>query len=76
MVLLVGPHRFFVVQETFDGEIALSPSGLGGFGYDPVFFVPSEGKTVAEIPSTKKNELSHRGKALAKLRSLIADLDM
>jgi len=47
-----------------EGEIATEPRGNGGFGYDPVFFFPPLDKTFAEIPLEKKNELSHRGKAL------------
>ncbi|SFO07638.1 XTP/dITP diphosphohydrolase [Nitrosospira briensis] len=49
------------------GEIGLKPSGEGGFGYDPYFFIPSLGKTAAELPIEQKNRISHRGKALAQL---------
>lgn len=54
-------------QGTWEGRIARTPSGEGGFGYDPVFFVPSEGKTAAELAPEVKNRLSHRGQALAQL---------
>ncbi len=47
-----------------EGEILFAPQGEGGFGYDPVFFIPSEGKTMAEISSERKNEISHRARAL------------
>ncbi len=59
-------------EETFEGvlegTIATEPSGKGGFGYDPVFFVPSMGKTIASISSVEKNRISHRGIALMKAR--------
>ena len=48
----------------WEGEIALAPYGNGGFGYDPVFFIPGLGKTAAQLTSEEKNEISHRAKAL------------
>ena len=47
-----------------DGTIAFAPMGEGGFGYDPVFFVPSLKKTFAQLTAEEKNAISHRGKAL------------
>lgn len=49
------------------GEIALSASGQGGFGYDPVFYVPALAKTAAELTAAEKQQLSHRGQALRQL---------
>lgn len=46
------------------GTIAFAPMGTGGFGYDPLFFVPALSKTFAQIGSEEKNAISHRGKAL------------
>lgn len=46
------------------GTIAFAPQGEGGFGYDPVFFVPSLKKTFAQLTAEEKNAISHRGKAL------------
>ncbi len=63
MVLLLDPHRFLSVQETVEGVITSEPRGTGGFGYDPVFFLPDLGCTMAELDEEKKNSLSHRGKA-------------
>jgi len=51
-------------EAAWEGEIAQAPSGSGGFGYDPVFFLPPEGVTSAELEAEHKNEISHRGKAL------------
>ncbi|WP_148717279.1 RdgB/HAM1 family non-canonical purine NTP pyrophosphatase [Chitinolyticbacter meiyuanensis] len=53
------------------GEVLTAPQGDGGFGYDPLFWLPQFGKTVAEISADEKAQISHRGKAL---RVLIAKL--
>ncbi|MDJ0636370.1 MAG: RdgB/HAM1 family non-canonical purine NTP pyrophosphatase [Xenococcaceae cyanobacterium MO_188.B29] len=49
------------------GEIMLSPQGNGGFGYDPIFYVPSQQQTFAEMSPAVKNKISHRGRAFAEL---------
>ena len=49
------------------GEILKSPRGNGGFGYDPIFYVPSQQQTFAEMPSEMKSKVSHRGVAFAQL---------
>lgn len=63
--------------ETFDGEvrgeIAESPRGDDGFGYDPIFIIAEDGRTMAEVPRDQKNAISHRGLAAAKLRAALAD---
>jgi len=56
-----------VFHGCWQGEIARAVSGEGGFGYDPVFFVPALGKTAAELSKEEKRAVSHRGKALALL---------
>ncbi|RRZ97014.1 RdgB/HAM1 family non-canonical purine NTP pyrophosphatase [Erwinia sp. 198] len=56
-----------VFHGCWQGEIARTVSGEGGFGYDPVFFVPTLGKTAAELSKEEKRAVSHRGKALALL---------
>ncbi len=56
-----------ICQGTWEGVIASSPAGDSGFGYDPVFWVPSQGCTAAQLPAEVKNGLSHRGQALQKL---------
>jgi XTP/dITP diphosphohydrolase len=63
MVLLINPDRFFIVQETMEGELIASEKGSGGFGYDPILYIPEKGKTVAELSDDEKNRISHRGKA-------------
>ncbi len=56
---------------TIEGRIAYEPAGENGFGYDPIFYVPSLGKTTAELDPEEKNKLSHRGNALRLIRELI-----
>jgi len=73
MVLITAPYRVFSVQESFDGWIAESPFGGGGFGYDPVFVDALSGKTAAELTEAEKNRVSHRGKA-GKVMSTILEV--
>lgn len=58
---------FSTAEGSVDGEILLEPRGTGGFGYDPLFYIPALGKTMAEIDLVQKQSLSHRGKAFAAL---------
>ena len=53
-----------VCHGAWPGVITRQPAGSGGFGYDPIFFVPAEGKTAAELSREEKIAISHRGKAL------------
>ncbi len=54
-----------ICQAQWEGQILLEPIGKGGFGYDPVFYIPALGCTAAELSSQQKNSLSHRAKAIA-----------
>jgi len=56
-----------IADARWHGEILEKPRGSGGFGYDPLFFVPAEGKAAAELDVSVKNRISHRGLALAEL---------
>jgi XTP/dITP diphosphohydrolase len=56
------------------GIIAYQPRGENGFGYDPVFYLPELGKTMAELPLEQKNKISHRGKAAQKARQILNQL--
>lgn len=56
----------------WDGRILEQPVGTGGFGYDPVFWVPAEGCSAAELPAKNKNRISHRGRALAAMLEQMA----
>jgi len=74
MVLVLSPERFFIAQETLPGSITHAPRGTGGFGYDPLFYLPDYQKTVAELPETEKNKISHRGLAGIRLRAVLDSL--
>jgi XTP/dITP diphosphohydrolase len=65
--------RPLVAEGIWRGEIARAPRGQNGFGYDPLFFIPSLGKTAAELAPEHKNRISHRGIALQKLLGLLND---
>ena len=56
-----------VCHGRWPGVITRAPAGEGGFGYDPIFFIPSEGKTAAELTREEKIAISHRGQALKQL---------
>jgi len=72
---LANPERVLIeTQGTLEGLITQSPTGCNGFGYDPIFFVPSLGKTVAQLNPEEKNAISHRGNAIRKLKPLLAQL--
>jgi XTP/dITP diphosphohydrolase len=60
-----------VVQGVLDGLIAEAPAGTRGFGYDPVFFVPELGRTLAQLTTEEKNRISHRARAFEKVRELL-----
>lgn len=60
-----------IVDGSWHGEIIDLPRGEGGFGYDPYFYLPELGKTSAELTAEQKNQISHRGQALAKLVDIL-----
>jgi XTP/dITP diphosphohydrolase len=63
-----------IAEGRWHGEVIDGPRGAGGFGYDPHFFVPALGQTAAELVPARKNILSHRGKALARLIALLREV--
>lgn len=56
-----------IAEGSWEGLIAEQPRGTGGFGYDPLFYLPELGRTAAELTPAEKNTVSHRGQALRKL---------
>jgi XTP/dITP diphosphohydrolase len=68
LVLYLPDGRFEAFEGRWEGRIADAPAGEGGFGYDPLFFLPGEGMTVAQLSPEVKNRISHRAKAFAKLK--------
>lgn len=75
MALMLSDYRIYTVQETLEGRITHRKAGGGGFGYDPIFFLEEKGVTVAELQEEEKNALSHRGKAGAKMKTLLDSLE-
>jgi XTP/dITP diphosphohydrolase len=69
IVMLRAPDdpQPIITEGEWHGEIVRVPRGGGGFGYDPLFFDPASGLTGAELAPSRKNRLSHRGKAMRKL---------
>ena len=61
----------FEAEGTIEGEIVAEPRGTNGFGYDPIFFYPPFGRTLAELDHAEKSTVSHRGKAFAALRTYL-----
>jgi XTP/dITP diphosphohydrolase len=61
-----------IAEASWDGVILTAPQGQQGFGYDPVFYLPTQACTAAELAANEKNRLSHRGQALQRLRALLA----
>ena len=64
--------RVLHAEETMEGLIAEKPAGTGGFGYDPILYLPEFGMTSAEITMEEKNKISHRGKALEAIKRVLA----
>lgn len=60
-----------IAEGSWEGEILTAPRGQNGFGYDPLFFVPSMNCSAAELTSEEKSQLSHRGQALRRLQELM-----
>ena len=73
LVCVMEEDRFLAAQETVPGEIAESPRGDNGFGYDPLFFLPQRGKTMAELPDEEKDGISHRGRAARRIIAVLKE---
>jgi XTP/dITP diphosphohydrolase len=74
MAVVLPDGREFTAEGTVEGIITKAPAGSGGFGYDPVFFVESSGRTMAELTPDEKNSISHRASALKKAVEIIRSL--
>ena len=70
--LVLPDGREFSTVGVCEGRIDPAASGDGGFGYDPVFFVPEAGKTMAELTAAEKNRISHRARAAQAMRPILA----
>ena len=74
MALATPDGRVQTAEALWEGRILTTPRGANGFGYDPLFFIPTHNCTSAELSSDEKNLLSHRGQALRTILPLILDL--
>lgn len=76
LICIVNPAdgREWLCDGRLEGEIAFAPRGSGGFGYDPLLYLPDRGLTVAEMSSAEKNAISHRGHATACARDILDNL--
>lgn len=75
VVALAWPDgRTWTAEGAIEGRILTAPRGANGFGYDPIFFVPDRGASMAELPESVKNQISHRAVAAASARRILADL--
>jgi len=66
-----GGRIILTARDTVEGRILRAPRGHNGFGYDPLFLIDSLGKTTAELSPDRKHAVSHRGKALPRMRELM-----
>ena len=74
MALATTDGRVQTAEAIWEGRILTTPRGANGFGYDPLFYVPSQNATSAELSSDEKNRLSHRGQALRAILPFILGL--
>ncbi len=71
MAIVSNEGKEVVAEGSCTGRIGIKEVGKKGFGYDPLFILPQYGKTMAQLSLSEKNRISHRGKALKKLRKII-----
>jgi len=72
VIAIAAPDgRIDLAEGAVEGQIAHAPVGENGFGYDPVFYLPEFGQTMAQLDSATKNDISHRGRAAQAARSLL-----
>lgn len=69
VVALARPEGLVATADgVLEGHIAFEPAGEGGFGYDPVFHINGQGRTMAQLPAPVKNQISHRGRAVTAMK--------
>lgn len=72
IAMVFSPTEEHWVEGRLEGSITVAPIGEGGFGYDPIFYVPELERTLAELSLEQKNRISHRGRALEKAKPILA----
>ena len=75
LVCVYPDGRTIMAEGTIEGRIAHEMHGEGGFGYDPIFYYPPYGKTMAQLSKDEKNGISHRGQAIQKMIGLMINED-
>ena len=73
-VLRQADGRTWHARGEVRGQIALAPAGDGGFGYDPIFYIPRLGRTLAQVAIDEKDRISHRGRAAGRIRPILREL--
>jgi XTP/dITP diphosphohydrolase len=75
MVVLRHPDgRQWRTRGEVRGQIAIQPAGSGGFGYDPIFYIPRLKRTLAQVAVDEKDRISHRGRAAGRVRAILREL--
>ncbi|NOZ08687.1 MAG: RdgB/HAM1 family non-canonical purine NTP pyrophosphatase [FCB group bacterium] len=74
VIAYVDSERELIENGVVEGRILNNRKGVGGFGYDPVFYIPQLDKTFAEMTSAEKSKISHRGRAFRKMKKLLEGL--
>jgi XTP/dITP diphosphohydrolase len=74
IAIVIPRGRLWLIYGECHGQIAFEPKGENGFGYDPIFYLPEMGKTMAELPLEVKNQISHRGQATQRARQVLKQL--
>lgn len=67
--------KVLTTRGVIEGRIGYEEAGQGGFGYDPIFYVPELGKTTAELTEEEKNDVSHRGRALRAMKEELKGME-
>jgi XTP/dITP diphosphohydrolase len=71
LALMAGGQVLFEARGEIEGRLTRQPRGDGGFGYDPIFFYPPLGRTLAQASAVEKARVSHRGRAFRQLRAFL-----
>jgi XTP/dITP diphosphohydrolase len=74
LVIVTPDGKEYLVEGSVEGRILYQRQGEGGFGYDPVFYLPELGRTMAELSPAQKNSLSHRAQAFRKALPILAEI--
>jgi XTP/dITP diphosphohydrolase len=74
IVVATTTEELYTAEGTCQGLIAFEPAGQGGFGYDPIFYLPDYGCTMAQLPQADKNRISHRARAVESAMPILCRL--